>query len=817
MGNIHSCEPNYDINSPKKELHSIKNIVFQNEISLNNKIKLKESKKTSKTPEVTLDNKLNKKFQQKKKDSSKSKDIESYMSYISYPKNNSNRNRTNSYNSLTTNNNSKNIMNNKLINTTDNTKNITISEEDTITNQNSIDYINNFDLKNYKYNKFMKLKKKNNLYNNKINNNISNNTNIKNQINVINEENEDSKINECNNKNKRNKNLYIFSSDSESLNSNKQHNLHINNYVNINSKRNKTRNICSSKLSPQVRVNNIYKKMSCFDLKTNIGKQYEDKKPIYTKIKNDRKVVKLDLDESNISNINENPKVDNYIFSELITLKKCPSYKNEINIIKNLEITKKNQENEIKLLKEKVNSLCNIIEDNKNFKEKIIKKKDKLISYLQNEKIKNENIIKKLKTQLKKEKAKDNKDINKNFVITKNNTKINKYQKNNDNIKTKGTLNNKNNKEVISNMIYEKKNYQKKDNLNKEKAFRQSIPFKINIDLANNITIPLIKYKNETYELKNKAFTKNNFDNNKKLSSNDVKGPNINNENMFCKTLKKNVSDFNEKFNKFTMSNLLYIPKKSKFQKKYVLCGNNKEGIRVRSNSITNLNKLVLKIDDFNIQEKKEQKNDKSNKETISLNGTNFFCESINKKEDISMSLNLSPITKNYSKNLIQSIEDNSMNDLFKTKKNNENNINREKQNYIYKNKLKIDNIDIGLKTKNKLCLSPNIRKSSGQIINKQNNYFYAKDYFNLWKISFIILNEKVNINSNKDTLLSDVIDTLINKIKQNSNLYKKFSFVVESKDNLIFLANNKILNKSKTLEGNKLGNNSKIFIILEL
>ena len=59
MGNIHSCEPNYDdINSPKKELHSIKNIVFQNKISLNNKIKLKESKKTSKTPEVTLDNKL---------------------------------------------------------------------------------------------------------------------------------------------------------------------------------------------------------------------------------------------------------------------------------------------------------------------------------------------------------------------------------------------------------------------------------------------------------------------------------------------------------------------------------------------------------------------------------------------------------------------------------------------------------------------------------------------------------------------------------------------------------------------------------------
>ena len=817
MGNIHSCEPNYDINSPKKELQSIKNITFQNKIALNNKIKLKESKKTSKTPEVTLDNKSNKKFHKKIKDSSKSKDIESYMSYISYSKNNSNRNRKNSCNSLTSNNNSKNIMNNKLINTTDNTKNITYSEEDTITNQNSIDYINNFDLKNYKFNKLIKLKKKYNLYNNKLNKNSSNNTNIKNQINVINEENEDSKTNECNNKNKINKNLYIFSPDSEPLNSNRQHNLNINNYININSQRNKTRNVYSSNLSPQVRVNNIYKKMSCFNFKTNIEKLNQEKKPIYTKIKNDKKVIKLDLDESNISDVDENPKVDNYIFSELITLKRCPSYKNEINIIKKLEMTKKNQENEIKLLKKKVNSLCNIIEDNKNLKEKIIKKKDKLISYLQNEKIKNENIIKKLKTQLKKEKEKDNKDINKNFIINKNNTKVNRYQNNNCNIKTENISNNKNNKEVISNMIYEKKNYQKKDNLNKGKAFRQSIPFKINIDLTNNITNPLIKYQNETYELKNKAFTKNNIDNNKKLSYNDVKGPNINNENMFSKTLKKNVSDFNEKFNKFTMNNLLYIPKKSKFQKKYVLCGNNKEGIRGRSNSITNLNKLVLKIDDFNIQEDKEQKNDKYNKETISLSGTNYFYETINKKEDISMSLNLSPIAKNYSKNLIQSIEDNSMNDLFKTKKNNENNTNSEKQNYIYKNKLKIDNIDIGLKTKNKLCLSPNIRKSSGQIINKQNNYFYAKDYFSMWKISFIILNTKININLNKDTLLSVAIDTLINKIKQNNALYKKFSFVVESKDNLIFLANNKILNKSKTLEGNKLGNNSKIFIILEL
>ena len=492
-------------------------------------------------------------------------------------------------------------------------------------------------------------------------------------------------------------------------------------------------------------------------------------------------------------------------------MKKCPSYKNEINLIKRLETARKNQENEILLLKKKVNSLCNFIEDNKNFKENVIKKKDKLISYLQKEKIKNQNTIKKLKTQLKKEKNQNNNNKEKkNIIISKNKTKINN---DNDNIKTEITSDNKNNKNIIKNIIYEKKNYQYNENL-KKKSFRKSIiPYKINIDLTNTINHnPLIRYQNETYENKNKGFIKENtYSSNKKLSSTSLKSTKLNDD----KALKKNVSEFNDKNKRLKMNNLLYIPKKSKLPNKFILYGNNKADILGRSKSITNLNSIVLKLNGKNNQLNKDINSDIV-KETISLNESNYFNETINKKEDISMSLNLSPIEKNYNKDIILSIEDYSIYDLFKTKNNkNENNINTVRKNYIYNNKLKLDIIDIG--NKNKLSLSPKLKKSNEQNIYMQKNFFYAKDYFNMWNISFIILNEKINIILNKDTLLLDVIDSIINKIKLNNVLYKKFYFIIENKENLIFLGNNIILDKNKTLEENKLCNNSKIFVIMEL
>ena len=72
------------------------------------------------------------------------------------------------------------------------------------------------------------------------------------------------------------------------------------------------------------------------------------------------------------------------------------------------------------------------------------------------------------------------------------------------------------------------------------------------------------------------------------------------------------------------------------------------------------------------------------------------------------MNLNLSPIVKNYSKNIIQSIEDISCDDIFKD--NNINN-NTEKPTFIYKNKLKLNLMNMGYKTKIG-SLSPTIQKS---------------------------------------------------------------------------------------------------------
>ena len=84
------------------------------------------------------------------------------------------------------------------------------------------------------------------------------------------------------------------------------------------------------------------------------------------------------------------------------------------------------------------------------------------------------------------------------------------------------------------------------------------------------------------------------------------------------------------------------------------------------------------------------------------MNETNNLNESSNKKEDITMNLNLSAITKNYSKNILQSIEDTSISDIFKTYNDkqiftnintNKNKINfgNEKKNFIYKNKIKLN------------------------------------------------------------------------------------------------------------------------------
>ena len=842
MGTITSCEPNFEIKSPRKEINSAKNFLLNNKMPKNKKINLREKKVNSKTQDKYLRNKINKKIfhnnndnnNTRIKDSSKLKFIESNNTA---KKGSPNKYKTNSYNSFTTNYNSRNINNNKRMNTDDNTKNITISEEETITNQNTVDYLNNLNLKNKNnnYSNLITLKKQY-FSRNKI-------TNSKNQvINIIDEENEDiinsSKMIEVKDKlfkNKRKNNLYLLSSDSESLKSLYQYTFNKINY-NKSKKNNKLRNVYSSNFLNQLDNKQIYKKATCFNMiskiNTNTGKNME-KIPIFKKIKKNKKVSKLDLDDNNFNNneegdgyLNQN---NHYFFSEINKMNKCPSYKNENKLIKKLEMTKKCQEKEIILLKKKVKSLCNIIEDNNNFKENIIKKKDKLIYNLQKEKIKNENIIKKLKTQLK---YKDKNEININKEIIKNYTKIQKKNKK-DTFKTENISYNNENVEIFKNLIYEKKK-RKDSNSIKKTILRNSIPIKINIDLTIP-NKPLTKYKNGTYEMKNKFEDFSKEKNNQNLVTNyNLNSGKLADEKRYSKEISRNKSDFNEQFNtlkvnnfleskKYILDNLIYVPKNSKLSKQFVFHGYSREGRLGKSKSITNINPLISKFNNKNKEirnENIEYTIDNSNKETISLNGTNNLNDSLIKKEDASMNLNLSPIIKNYSKNILQSIEDTSIDDFLKTKTSNQNvfNIinnqnNNENLNYIYENKLKLDYVDIGQRAH----VSPKMRQNNDQNINQQKKYFYAKEYFNKWNITFIILNEKVEIILNKNELLSNAVETIISKIKENKTLYKKFDFIIDNKDNLIFLSNSIILNKEKSLEENNLSNHSKIFVILEL
>ena len=830
MGSISYCQSKLDIKGIKKEINSKKNIISKNKTPNNEKYILKENRIKNRKHSNELKNKFYKKILRNNnqikdiKDFSKSKIVESSLLYQKYSPI---KIKTNSCNSLTTNNNSKNIINNKRINTSDNTNNITtISDEETINNQNSIDFSNNLDFKYYKYSKEIK-KRYLDINKRKKNNN-------KQIFNIINEENEDlinlNNIYDVKNKNHRNKKLFIFSCDSDTI-------LSLNKQLSFNKNNNNNK---KGNLSPQLTIyklnsnhsDKIYKKSSCFNLKTNLissggGPQ---KKPIYKKVRKDKKTAQLDLNESNFEEkITDN---NNYkYFSEINSLKNNHRYKNENKLIKNLELTKKYQEKEILLLKEKVLNLCNIIEDNKIIKANEIKKKDKLILYLQKEKIKNENIIKKLKTRLNKEKSyfKDNININSNKEINKNYTKINKLNNskdNNEHLETENYLDNKNNNnntESIKNIIYQKKNYNNSDNIKKRKL-RKSIPIKINIDLTHSLKNPVIQNNNDIYE----TINKNKYSN---INKNILKNIKIN-ENIYFNSISRNKSDdFNQKTNikindntikkNVNLDNIVYIPKK------YIISNNNG---RSKSITNTNINNLDLKINNKSKEKNKnnEIKNDIINKETLSLERTNYLIESLNKNEDISMSLNLSPIIKNYSKNIIQTIEDNSMYDLFKN--NNINNINiyndnnknynhTLKQNFIYKNKLKFNIIDIGYKNNNNnkiSSLSPTIRKNSEIIYNKQKNYYYARDHFNKWNISFIISEVKIEILINKDSLLSEAITTIINSIKGNESLYNKLNFIFENKEKINFLSDNIVLDKNKTLEENKLNNHSKIFVVLK-
>ncbi len=797
MGNISVCEQKHNIKSSRKNVDSKKKFNIKRQIPINKA----SNKQNNRSYEYLLNKKKlynNYSLPSRIKDFSNSKKIESPFSY---KKNNSNKSKILNY-SLTTNNYSRNIINNKKTNTSDNTKHITISDEETIDNQNSIDFSSGFKLNNYKHNNITNLKKKFST-NNKIKKRNTSNQ----MINIINEEkNEEelSKLYSTQNTliNKNNKDLFFFSCDSDSA----------------FKKENKLNNVYYSNLSPQLtinkyyynRPNNIYKKSSYMSCKSDVisSKNIQPKKSIYRKIKKDKKEINF---EKNISHdCMDDLYNNNYYFCGLNTVNKCPSYKNENKIIKKLKMTKKSQEKEIKLLKNKVNSLYNIIINNK--------LKENLLLYdLQKEKIKNKTIIKKLKNELSKDKNDDNYTQNNIYKKYTNEKQFN----NNNSLMIKGNINhiktdyflntdkNEKKNEIINNIIYCKKNKKNSDIL-KSTKLKKSIPIKINIDLVN-------KFSERTISIKR---TDSNLNTNK--SNYDIKKQN---KNIFI-GFNRNKSDFEEQIDKINddiknsndndkYNNLVYIPKKSNLSKKFVLFGN-----KERSKSINNMNNIITKLNNKNMKNENENKNInndiiiKKDLETLSLNETNFIYESLNKKGEVSMSLNLSPIIKNISKNKIQSIEDSPLYDLFNTKNicDNSNNNNVDIKNFIYKNKLKFDIIDMGNNNNNKkVCLSPQVRNS-----NKQKNYFYSRNCSHMLNISFIFFEEKIDLILNKNSLFHQIIDEIINKINENKILYKNFSFIHENKCKLIFIYNNIMLDRHTTLEDNKVSHNSKIFIFLD-
>ena len=848
MGTVSICEPKIERNNSQNEKESIKYVIKRQKPI--NKISLKKENNI----QFNNDDKIKfKKYSPKVKDVLKSKIFEPSQPNT---KNSSNKCKTTSYNSYTlttTNNNSKNIISNNKIIINDNNTKKTITEEETINNPDSIDYSNNTKLNNSEYNKL------------KLNDNIQitkeKKKRMKNRkmINIINEENEEFLTTSSNYKKyykeqeKKIENFSPFSPEINSLHNSVKpiiQNKNITYFSNISSKgtlkksnNNSQNKINIKSIHSQVKSGLTFTQNSLHKKKTSSDKKYEN-----NLVNKKNKKMRISLDDKFMNKNNKNKKYKKYSMSDFNSfhnVRKCESYKNENNIIKKLRITKMNQENEIKLLKMKVNSLCNIIEDHKYIKENELKRKDKLIFDLQKAKIKNEKEIKNLKIQLKKERINQKNYINNQYAMKKLNIRNNK---NNRSFKRKGNIAHLNteytsnkkkekNKDAFINIIYHKKSKMISDNL-KQRIFKKNSP----INLRKN---------KDTYI--RRSFGQNGYEKDiiKYKDTNFIKGYNSENknENQFLIALNQNNSFFdkeirNVKLNNFMdnkiVNNIVYIPKRSNLSQKCVLFWNNKKRQLGKSKSTTNKNDMVLKFNELNKENNNEIKNSNKNDiileenfekvikknetnlynktESISLNGTNKFKDSINKDEEITMNLDFSPIIEDNSNNKIVANDDNSIYDLFLLNNNINFNSNYHSENNSPKN---INKLNISQKSKNKTPSPiPNrAKKLSDQnlilknIIRKVNYYINNDDKF---KLSFVFGKDKIDFICKKNILFFNVINSLFIKIKENEFLKKKFGHMLEYSKKLYFISNDIILDKNKTLEENNLNNHAKIFVIFD-
>jgi len=849
MGTVSICEPKIEQKNSQNEKDSIKYVIKRQKPI--NKISLKKENNF----QFNEDDKIKfKNYSPKVKDNLKSKKFEPSHSHA---KNSSNKCKTTSYNSYTlttTNNNSKNIMSNNKIITNDINSKKTITEEETINNPDSIDYSNNAKLNNSECNKL------------KLNDSIQitkeKKKRMKNRqmINIINEENEDFLTTSRNYKRdykgqeNKNKNLSLFSQEIKSLHNSVKPIIQSKNIIyfsNISSKgtlkksNNNSQNIISKNLIHSKVKYGLTFTQNSLHKKTSSDKKYENN-PVNKR----NKKMRISLDDKFMNKNNKNKKYKRYSISEFnsfYSVRKCESYKNENNIIKKLKITKMNQENEIKLLKMKVNSLCNIIEDHKYIKENELKKKDKLILDLQKQKIKNEKEIKILKIQLKKERTsqKNKNSINNQYAMKKLNIKNNKNNrsfKRNGNIvhlNTEYTSNKKKgkNKDVFTNIIYHKKSKMILDNM-KQSIFKKNSPINLRKNIGSYIRRSFVQneYEKEIIKYKDTNFIKGYNSENK-------------NENQFLTGLSQNKSYFDKERRNVNVNNLMdnkivnsiiYIPKRSKLSQKCVLFWNNKKRQLGKSKSTTNKNNMVLKFNELNKENngeiKKSNKNDIIHEEnfgkviernetnlnniteSISLNETNKFKDSINKNDDITMNLDFSPIIEDNSNNKILANDDTSIYDLFLLNNNINFNANYQSENNSPKN---INKLNISQKSKNKTPSPvPNRAKDLNDqnlilknIIRKVNYYINNEDKL---KLSFIIGKDKIDFICKKNILFFNVINALFIKIKENDFINQKFGHMFDYSKKLYFISNDNILDKNKTLEENNLNNHAKIFVIFD-
>ena len=372
----------------------------------------------------------------------------------------------------------------------------------------------------------------------------------------------------------------------------------------------------------------------------------------------------------------------------------------------------------------------------------------------------------------------------------------------------------------------------------KQKIFKKNSPINLRKNIGSYIRRSLgqSEYEKDIIKYKDTYF---------------IKGYNseIKNENQFLTGLNQNKSYFDKEIGNVNVNNLMdnkivnnivYIPKRSKLSQKCVLFWNNKKRQLGKSKSTTNKYDMVLKFNELNKEKndqiknsnknniileenygkviKRNETNLNNNTESISLNGTNKFKDSINKNEEITMNLDFSPIIEDNSNNKILANDDTSIYDLFLLNNNININANYHSENNSPKNKNKLN---ISQKSKNKTPspIANRAKKLSDQnlilknIIRKVNYYINNEDKL---KLSFIFGKDKIDFICKKNILFFNAINYLFIKIKENDFLNQKFGHMLEYSKKLYFISNDIILDKNKTLEENNLNNHAKIFVIFD-